>query len=46
MVYHQLLYDMTNHAKKQNGDHLTVELLEGMCGLPSSACRSGVSVAT
>jgi len=26
---------MANHAKTRNGNHLTVELLEGMCGLPS-----------
>ena len=47
MVYYQLymLCDMNNHAKTRtgNGDHLTVELLEGMRGLPSGACRHALS---
>ena len=33
MVYYQLWYDMFNQPKVQNGDHVTVELLEGMHGL-------------
>ena len=33
MVYYQLLYEMINQAKVQNGDHLTVELLAAMHGL-------------
>ena len=37
--FYQLLYDMTDQAKVQNGDHLTVGLLEGMHGLSSGACR-------
>ena len=42
MVYYQLLCDMNNHTKiwTGDGDHLTVELLEGMRGLPSGACSA------